>query len=176
MISDIENVIPILTIIGQFLIVVGLIIFFIEKKEISSIGLFLKKNSFWFAFFFALVAMTASLFYSEIVGFEPCKLCWYQRIFMYPQVLILLLAAIKKDGNIFIYSMSLSIVGALIALDHSILQLTGSSILPCSAIGQSVSCSKVYVLEYGYITIPMMALTSFLLIIVSLLFGKLGSE
>ena len=175
MVAIILKLLPILTIVGQFLIVIGLIIFLSERKEISSVGRFLKKNSLWIAFFFALVSMCGSLFYSEIVGFEPCKLCWYQRIFMYPQVLILLIAGIKKDSNIFIYSMFLSVIGVLIALDHSILQLTGSSILPCSAIGQSISCSKVYVLEYGYITIPMMALTSFLLMIVSLLFGKLKS-
>ncbi len=80
----------------------------------------------------------------------------------------------KKDKNIYKYVLPLAIMGALIALNHYYLQLTGTSILPCSAIGQSVSCSKVFVLSYGYITIPLMALTAFVGVIISMLFLRTG--
>lgn len=112
----------------------------------------------------ALVAMVGSLIYSEIIGYEPCKLCWLQRIFMYSQVILLGMALFKKDYKIISYSIVLSIIGAIIAGYHYLLQLGVASGLPCSAVGYSVSCSQRFVMQYGYITIPMMALSAFVLI------------
>jgi disulfide bond formation protein DsbB len=82
---------------------------------------------------------------------------------MYPQVLLMGIALIRKDRWMKIYGFAFSIIGAAIALFHYTGQL-GFTPLPCSAVGVSVSCSQRFVMEFGYITIPMMAFSAFMLI------------
>lgn len=106
-----------------------------------------------------LIAIVGSLTYSEIFGFEPCKLCWFQRIFLYPSFFIGLIGYYFKDKNALRYTLALSLVGIFISIYHYTIQMTGVSLIPCSAVGQSSACSGTYVQEFGYITIPMMALT-----------------
>lgn len=109
------------------------------------------------AFVVSLAAIGGSLFYSEIVGFEPCVLCWWQRVFLYPLVIIFSMALWKKDYAAFFYATPFALFAALIAAYHSYVYLGGTSLLPCTALGGA--CSKVYVLAFGYITIPFMSLT-----------------
>jgi len=85
---------------------------------------------------------------------------------MYPQVLLTLVALWRKDFRIMPYLVVMSIVGALLAGYHYLGQININTSLPCSAIGFSAACSESFFLRYGYITIPMMALTAFVLIIV----------
>ncbi len=118
-----------------------------------------------FSFAVMLLSTLASLFYSEIAGFVPCILCWWQRIFVYPQVFIFGLGWWKRDRHAADYGICLSIVGGLIAIYHTFLQFGGSPLVPCSATGVSASCTQRYFLEFGYVTIPTMALTAFVLII-----------
>ncbi len=90
---------------------------------------------------------------------------------MYPQVVFALIAYIKKDRSFVSYLLPLSIMGALLTTYHSFVLLGGKSILPCTQAGSA--CSKLYVLEYGYVTIPMMALTIFVyLIVTSLIYNQ----
>ncbi len=106
------------------------------------------------------VALVGSLVYSQIVGFPPCELCWVQRIFMYPQTLLAFHALYRKDTRMVEYLLPLSILGALVAFYHSLVQWgfnVGSG--GCVAVGGE--CAKVYVDSYGYITIPFMAFTVF---------------
>lgn len=138
------------------------------KRPDSKFVKTLATHGFVLAFIVATVATLGSLGYSDILGYTPCKFCWYQRIFMYPQVVLLGLALWRKDWNIYFYSLVLSIIGGLIALNHYILQSTGTSLFPCSAIGQNATgCSKVFVMHLGYITIPLMAFSAFLLMTLS---------
>ena len=137
----------------------------LKKTRSSAWKLFGKHAKVW-AFLVALVAMLGSLYFSDYLGYEPCVLCWYQRIFMYSQVFLFGLALIKKDSHIWSYSILLSIIGALIATFHYISQVSNTSILPCDALGYSASCSQTFVLSFGYITIPMMALSAFAAIII----------
>lgn len=139
----------------------------------NKIFVFIAKNAILFAWIISIIAMSGSLFYSEVAGYEPCKLCWFQRICMYPFVLLFGISLLKKDNKIVDYALGLSGVGAVIAVYHYYLQLGGSSFFPCSAVGYSVSCSQRFVLEFGYITIPMMALTGFLMIIVLMIIKKI---
>jgi disulfide bond formation protein DsbB len=111
--------------------------------------------------------MVLSLIYSDVIGYLPCTLCWYQRILLYPEVLLLGLALWKEDRTITDYIIALSGLGILLSAYQKYLELGGTSILPCSA--TAASCSKVYVMEFGYITIPVMALTSFVFIFVLML-------
>ena len=117
------------------------------------------------AFLVSLGATVGSLFLSEIAQFEPCKLCWFQRIFMYPQVFLLGIALWKKDLGIYTYSIALSAIGAIIAGYHYLLQIGVAPALPCSAVGYSADCSQRFILQFGYITIPLMAFSAFLLIL-----------
>lgn len=125
---------------------------------------FLTDKAFMISFIVSLVAMLGSLTYSDIIGYDPCKFCWFQRILMYPQVILLGMAMIRKDMKIAVYSMTLSIIGAVIAFYHYLLQIGVAPAIPCSAVGYSSACAQRFVMQYGYITIPMMAFSAFLLI------------
>lgn len=120
------------------------------------------------AFVVALLSTGGSLYFSEVAKIAPCELCWFQRILMYPQVILLGLALLKKNRDIFYSSMTLSIFGAMTAVYHYYLQRGGNPLVPCSTVGFSVDCSKNFTLDYGYITIPVMALTGFVMIIVAM--------
>ena len=104
-------------------------------------------------------SIVGSLTYSELVGFPPCKLCWLQRIFLYPSFVIGIIAWWKNDRNALRYTLALSIIGICISLYHYIMQMTGVSLFSCDTIGQSASCGGVFVREFGYMTIPLMAFT-----------------
>jgi len=152
-----------LTVIGQ--IVVGFVIIALVIRHEKFLQLF-GKNAILFSFIVALIATLGSLFYSEIAGYEPCKLCWFQRIFMYPQVILLGVALWRKNGVPAIYnSIILSVIGAVIAGYHYLLQVGVAPELPCAAVGYSAACSQRFVMNFGYITIPMMVFTAFALII-----------
>lgn len=115
------------------------------------------------AFIVALTATFGSLYYSEILNFPPCNLCWWQRILMYPQTLILGLAVWRKQ--IFsLESLILSTAGMVLAGYHYILQRIEIPSSWCEGIGYTVSCTDTFEMSFGYITLPLMALTAFGLI------------
>lgn len=163
-----------LTLLAGILFVLILITTFIPKlKSIAIVkkcdDLLTSKALLW-GLVISLTATAGSLFFSEIAQFGPCKLCWFQRIFMYPLPILFGVAMYKKDLGIRIYALKLAVIGAVIAAYHYFLQI--HSILfpnvsldtPCSTVGYSPSCSEYFVLNYGYITIVMMSLTAFALI------------
>lgn len=169
LVSAVNQILSILTITAQILIIGLFIAILLRKNKVSD---FTKKHAVLFSFIVALTATLGSLFYSEIAKFEPCKLCWFQRIFMYPQVILLGMALLKKDENITNYILGLSMPGIIIAGYHYLLQLGIVPELTCSAVGYSVSCSQRFVMNFGYVTIPMMALSAFALIILLQLIKK----
>jgi disulfide bond formation protein DsbB len=130
------------------------------------IGFFTPK-ALWIAFVLALFASFMTLVYSDYLGIEPCPLCWWQRIFLYPQVIILGMAAWKRDRYVAEYSIVLSLFGAGIALYQHFLQMFPGSGLPCPATG--ASCAQRFLFEFGYITYPLMAFTLFAFLIITLL-------
>lgn len=113
----------------------------------------------------ALIALLGSLFYSEVIGYIPCELCWIQRIFMYPLVVIYGVAAIKKDLSIALPGLILSGIGMFISIYHYLIQK-----LPAlQEIGGScgdIPCNLQYVNYFGFITIPFLAGTAFIIIFV----------
>jgi disulfide bond formation protein DsbB len=117
----------------------------------------------WLSFGVATTATLASLYLSEIVHLIPCTYCWYQRIAMYPLVVILGIAALRKDHGVRIYGTALATIGAVIAFYHRSVQafpeLNGST---CSS---GVPCTAAYFTLFGFVTIPYMALSGFLLIL-----------
>jgi disulfide bond formation protein DsbB len=145
------------------LLILGLAYIFFRPKT-EALFKFLEANKFMLSFIVALTATASSLIYSEVIGLPPCILCWYQRIFMYPLVTILLIAIAKKDTRISPYILSLAVGGGLIALYHYLLQIGAAPAFSCSAVGYSVNCADTFRMSYGYITLPMMALTAFTVI------------
>lgn len=159
-------VFSILTVIAQIGIIFLLVSSFFKRGIIYKVRIFFGKHALLFGFIVALICTLGSLFYSEIAHFTPCTLCWYQRVFMYPQAIILAIAYAKKDRHAVLYSIVMSMLGAGIALYHYLLQINViGEILPCTTVGYSVSCAEKFVMTFGYITIPLMSLSGFLLIL-----------
>jgi disulfide bond formation protein DsbB len=121
----------------------------------------------WLAALVALVSMTGSLYLSEVAGFEPCALCWYQRIAMYPLVLVLGIAALRGDVLVRRYAAPIAAIGALISIYHiGVERLPG---LPTGSCSLSAPCDLIWVERFGFVTIPVMALAGFLAILTLLL-------
>lgn len=160
-----------LTLFGQALIIISIIAFVFQSKIQKYWDIYLN-NYLFVSLFFSLSAFLGSLFYSVVIGFQPCSLCYWQRIFMYPMLFISALSLIRKEKLDSSYLLLLSGIGGLISMYHVFLQFTPNP-LPCSVSGQGVSCADNWVLEYGYITIPGMALTCFLNIFLVNMFNKI---
>jgi disulfide bond formation protein DsbB len=121
----------------------------------------------WLAALVALVSMTGSLYLSEVAGFEPCALCWYQRIAMYPLVVILGIAAVRGDAGVSRYAGPIAAIGAVISIWHiGVERLPG---LPTGSCSLAVPCDLIWVERFGFVTIPVMALAGFLAILTLLL-------
>ncbi len=127
---------------------------------------FVNKHKMKFATAAAVLATAGSLFFSEIAGYEPCKFCWLQRIFMYPLAIMLPLALWKKDTNVKRYAFPLALIGLPIAGYHYGLQvyakLNPAFVDSCSATGVSCAMGSF---TWGFISIPLMAFVAFLMII-----------
>lgn len=132
----------------------------------------IKKNILYLAWLQALVATLGSLYYSEIMHLTPCVLCWYQRILMYPLVLILGVGILTKDKKIYNYVLPLSVLGLIIAIYHVLLQfnIIPQSTAPCVA---GVSCTTRYIAYFGFITIPFLSMTAFAIITAAMLIYRL---
>lgn len=114
----------------------------------------------------AFIAMAGSLFYSEVMGYIPCELCWYQRILMYPLIIIYGLAALKKDIQIALPGLILSGIGMFVSLYHYLVQKVPSFQEMGGSCSGGVPCNAVYVNYFGFVTIPFLALIAFVVIFV----------
>ncbi|MCL1631524.1 disulfide oxidoreductase [Sporolactobacillus sp. CPB3-1] len=134
-------------------------------------------NSYFllFSWIVAIIATGGSLFFSEVMHWTPCTLCWYQRILMYPLVIILGLAYLRNDRFIRIYVLSISVPGFVLACYHYALQMLPpfSAIAVCSP---DNSCSEKTFAIFGFITIPFLSGTAFLLITLGMLMIHKNSD
>jgi disulfide bond formation protein DsbB len=142
----------------------------------NAILIFFKTYGFLAGFLVSLGSIALSLFYSNIIGFPPCELCWLQRIFIYPQVILFGMDLYKRSRTIVDHSLVLAIIASLISLYHVYVENGGSSSLACATGNAQVSCATRYVFEFGYITVPVMALTASVFIIVVLINHKYMSR
>lgn len=133
----------------------------------------LREQTIYLAWIVAVIATLGSLYFSEIRGFIPCELCWYQRILMYPLSILLGIAAFNQDSSIRKYVLPLSVIGGLISAFHYMEQkIPGfAAIKPCT---QGIPCSTQYINWLGFITIPFLALTAFVLITILLILTRQG--
>lgn len=125
----------------------------------------------YLAWIIALVATAGSLFFSEVMQLPPCVLCWYQRIAMYPLVLIIGIGIITRDSRMKIYALPISLIGLAISIYHNLLYygILPESIAPCT---EGISCTSRQIEWLGFITIPLMAFIAFVLVNLCLLFYK----
>lgn len=117
----------------------------------------------YLAWVVALVAMTGSLYFSEVLGYLPCALCWYQRIAMYPLVAVLGVAAFRGDTRARLTGLLLAVPGWVTALYH-VLEERGL-VQPLRSCQIGVPCTTRWINLLGFITIPVLSLTAFTLII-----------
>lgn len=122
-----------------------------------------KENYLLAAWGVALIATLGSLYFSEVMKFIPCELCWYQRIFMYPQVFLLAMALVRKEFMIARYTLMLSVIGGTISSYHYLIQKVTffRDTAPSCGI---VPCTGDYLNWLGFITIPLLALIAFIFI------------
>lgn len=119
--------------------------------------------AFGMAWVVAFLATAGSLYFSEVAGFEPCRLCWYQRIAMYPLVVILAIAAARRERAGAWYAAALAGIGALVSAYHVLLEWFPS--LDSGACSATTPCTLVWFRVFGFISLPTLALTAFVLIL-----------
>ncbi|RJR14012.1 disulfide bond formation protein B [Candidatus Parcubacteria bacterium] len=156
------------------LVTLALLLLFFFGKNTTAFRWVVTKVETWGMWKLLLLSFGGSLltlYYSEILGYPPCPLCWWQRVFLYPQVALFAVAIWKREKLIVDYTIVLSGLGFLVALYHHALQVLPSGSLPCPAEG-TVSCAQRFVFEFGYITFPLMAATLFAFFIAILLFVR----
>jgi disulfide bond formation protein DsbB len=127
----------------------------------------------WAAFLVAAVATGGSLFFSEIAHFVPCELCWFQRICMYPLSIATLLMALRNDHRAAAYLLPLPVVGAGISAYHLLVENRVVQEATSCQLSAPGGCATKWINEFGYMTIPTLALTAFVLIFAFLLLAVL---
>ncbi len=115
------------------------------------------------AWLVAIVATVGSLYFSEVRMFVPCVLCWYQRILMYPLVLLLGVQTYRQDGKAFAYTLPLAVLGLIIAGYHVLYERIPNFGFQEVCRG-GVPCDVIYINWLGFITIPVLSLTAFTII------------
>ena len=136
------------------------------RRALDSLKEVVGPYAVWLAWLVAATAMAGSLYFSEVAGFIPCALCWYQRIAMYPLAVMLLIGALRRDLGVRPYATALAAVGAIIAAYHVILQRVPG--LPSGTCSLEAPCTAIQVERFGFVTIPVMALIGFVSILVLL--------
>ncbi len=116
----------------------------------------------------AMAALFGSLFFSEVMDFKPCILCWYQRIFIYPLTVLFFVGMFPLDRSVVRYTLPLAVIGLGFAIYHYLLYLgyIPESLQPCS---EDLSCAEVNLELMGFVTIPMLSIFSYSAIIILLL-------
>lgn len=123
------------------------------------------------AWIIALFSIAGSLFFSEVMHLPPCILCWYQRIAMYPLILIIGTGILVRDGRVKLYALPLCVAGLVVAVYHNLIYygFIPESITPCS---EGVPCNAVQIEWLDFITIPLLGLAAFVSIALCLLLYK----
>ncbi len=122
-------------------------------------------------FLIASGATLGSLFFSDVMGFIPCNMCWYQRIFMYPLVIIFLINLLYPDNSVYKYAFPVVTIGLLFAIYHNLLMfgIIPESVVPCAS---GIPCSTEYINWFGFITIPFLSLTAYFMLFLLLVLSK----
>ena len=143
------------------------------RRALAHVAELVRGGELWAAWVVATVATLGSLFFSEYSDFIPCRLCWYQRIAMYPLAALLLIAALRRDFRAgALYALPFPVVGGMIAGWH--IYVENNPEVEGSGCKIGAPCSTKWIEEFGYVTIPTLALTAFAAILVLLLMARRG--
>ena len=180
MTHDVIVGLAVLGIIGQVLagalILVALAAVLGARGPLRAIRQMIWGYELWAAFLVAAIATGGSLFFSEIAHFVPCELCWYQRICMYPLSILTLFLAFHGDHRAARYLLPLPVVGAGVSIYHMLIENKVIAEPTECLISSSAGCATKWINEFGYITIPTLALTGFVLLIGFLALAAAGGD
>jgi Disulfide bond formation protein DsbB len=128
----------------------------------------------WAAFLVAAIATGGSLFFSQVVGYVPCELCWFQRICMYPLSILTLFLAFHGDNRAVRYLFPFPVVGACVSIYHLLVE--NHVVATPTACQVGAGCTVKWINEFGFMTIPTLALTGFVLLIGFLVLAAVGES
>jgi len=169
-----------LGIVGQIaavvLVAVALLAAFGVGGPLRSVRELMWGNELWLTFVVAALATLGSLYFSEISDFVPCKLCWFQRIFMYPLAIVVPLMAVARDRRAARYVLPLPIIGIPIAIYHILIERGIVEQVKTCLISAPGGCATKWIEEFGYVTIPTLALTAYVLCVILLVFAILSGR
>jgi disulfide bond formation protein DsbB len=157
------------TLVGNA-ILIGWLLAYACIPQFRNLFPFLNRYGLVIVFFIALFSSVGSLVYSNILGLSVCPLCWLQRICMYPIPFVAAYIFYTQNRTGLGIIRMLAFIGATVSFFHwglQMLQMYAELDVPCSLVWLTPACSNVYVLEFGYITLPAMAMTAFLLILLA---------
>ena len=143
------------------------------------ISLWLNRHSMYLALLTAWTALCGSLYFSEVRGYVPCVLCWYQRILMYPLSVVIAVGLLRRDPHLPYYVLPLSLYGLGMSTYHYLLEKT-DLFVGAAACTQGVACTTQWINWFGFVTIPFLALVAFLIVtlmsVIALLQGEPAAE
>lgn len=157
---------------GQVLIVTGALLLLVARDRVRRA---LWGNELWAAFLVSAIATGGSLFFSEVAGYVPCELCWFQRICMYPLSLLTLFAAVHGDHRVSRYLIPFPVIGAGVSVYHLLIENNAIKEPQACQINAAVGCGTKWIDYFGYMTIPTLALTAFVLLTGFLVLSAAGS-
>ena len=182
MTQDIVIILSVLGVVGQVLIVLGIVVGVLAlvgvRGPLDAIRNLLWGYELWGAFVVAAIATGGSLFYSQVAHFVPCEFCWFQRLLMYPLSILTLLIAIRGDNRAARYLIPLPVVGAGTSIYHILIERKIIGEPPACTVKVPGGCGINWITNhsFGYLTIPELALTAFLLLIGFLVLASTGES
>jgi disulfide bond formation protein DsbB len=167
-------------VVGQVLVALFAVLFLLAVVGVSTPLTALRRMiwgyELWLAFGVSATATAGSLFFSEVANFVPCELCWYQRIFMYPLAIVTLLVALANDHRAARYLLPLPVIGAGVSVYHLLVENGVVHEAQSCRISAPGGCAIKWIDEFGYMTIPTLALTGFALVFAFLLLAATDSR
>lgn len=161
MTHGVVSILAVLGLVGQVLVVVLLLWFLVARESLRRL---LWGYELWAAFLVAAIATGGSLFLSQVAGFVPCEMCWFQRICMYPLSILTLFLAWHGDNRAARYLFVFPVVGSGVSIYHLLIENHVVATPAACEIG-GAGCAVKWINYFGYMTIPTLALTAFVLLI-----------
>lgn len=137
---------------------------------------FIKENSLMISWLITVIALLVTLYLSEAMMWPVCHLCWYQRIFLYPQVVLLGMAAFKNDRAILPYTIVLSIIGLIFAIYQYLMQLFPITFEGITLCGAGPSCATMHINWLGFITLPLVSVGVFVVLALVQIIGRQSTQ
>jgi disulfide bond formation protein DsbB len=168
MTHDVIVLLAVLGVVGMViagtLIVIGALALFRVRGPLSAVRRWLWGYELWAAFVVAAIATGGSLFLSQVAGFIPCEMCWFQRICMYPLSLLTLFAAFHNDNRFARYLLPFPVIGACVSIYHLLIENQVIAEPSACQVG-GAGCAVKWINYFGFVTIPTLALVGFVLLI-----------